>query len=83
MNEFKEFNNPLEKNYDIPKEFGSMDVKSNPYSKYLVDLIGILEDINEQDLLKNYGISLNEYYNPTLEVIQKVEEHLRNKGFTR
>ncbi len=76
--EFKEFNNPLEKDYDIK---GSLDenygvVEPNAYAEQLVDLVGILEDVSEEDLIKNYGITLEEYLNPNEEVIYKVKEAL-------
>lgn len=42
----------------------------------LVDLIGILEDINEEKLKETYGISMREYINPIAETIRKVSAKL-------
>mgnify|MGYP003294234675 FL=1 len=43
----------------------------------LFDLIGILEDFDEIELIENYGITMQEYLNPTAETIQKVSKKLR------
>lgn len=48
----------------------------NPYIEQLVDLIGILEDVSEAELLRNYGITLQEYYNPNQDTIYRVKEYL-------
>jgi len=77
--EFKEFSNPEENDYDITSSLasvGSNNSTVNPYSEQLIDLIGILEDINEEDLQDQYGISMSEYLNPTAETITKVSEKL-------
>ena len=73
---FKEFPNPEEKDYDINSSLNSFNksVSVNPYSEQLVDLIGILEDVTEEDLQEQYGISMNEYLHPTEETIDKVME---------
>jgi len=72
--EFKEFTNPLEKDYDI--KFNSVDAYNtpmeNPYVEQLLILVGVLEDINEVELYNKYGITINEYFNPTKETIDKV-----------
>lgn len=44
----------------------------------LFDLIGILEDIEENELIENYGISMQEYLRPTAETIKKVSERLNS-----
>lgn len=79
--EFKEYNSPEENNYDITSslyfsESFNSDNQCNPYVEQLTDLVGILEDVSEVDLLQNYGISLQEYYNPNAETISKVRETL-------
>ena len=80
---FKEFSNPEEQDYDITSsQNGEIDnnvnYSSNPYVSELVDLIGILEDVYEEDLIRNYGITMQEYFNPNLEVINKVKFYLEN-----
>ena len=73
--EFKEFSNPESKDYDINSSFGEVSTNSgviNPYVEQLIDLIGILEDVTDEELQNNYGISVNEYFNPTAETIAKV-----------
>ncbi len=75
--EFKEFTNPEEKDYDINSSLESSTYNNqtiNTYSEQLVDLIGILEDVNEEALQEQYGISMAEYLNPTNETIKKVSE---------
>ncbi len=76
--EFKEFSNPESKDYDITSCLDCSDpIKNdqiNPYTEQLIDLIGILENISEAELLQNYGITLQEYFNPNLETINKVRE---------
>ena len=78
---FKEFSNPEEKNYDINSSLNSLNNNSlvNPYSEQLVDLIGILEDVNEKQLQEQYGIGMEEYLNPTEETINKVSERISRK----
>lgn len=79
--EFKEFTNPEERDYDINSSLSSMDNTSsvNPYSEQLDDLIGILEDVTEEDLQEQYGISMNEYFNPTEETVNKVSERINGR----
>ena len=79
--EFKEFTNPEEKDYDITSSLNSINntASVNPYSEQLVDLIGILEDVTEEELQKQYGISMNEYFNPTQETINKVSERINER----
>ena len=73
--EFSEYTNPESMDYDIKTNHESYN---NIYIKQLISLVGILDDINEADLLKNYGITLQEYLNPTKEVINKIKKHLEN-----
>lgn len=79
--EFKEFTNPEGKDYDINSSFNSFNssVQINPYSEQLDDLIGILEDITEEELQEQYGISINEYLHPTEETINKVSEKVSGR----
>ena len=77
--EFKEFTNPEENDYDIKSSLDGLDsfnniTSVNPYTMQLIDLIGILEDVTEEDLQEQYGISMNEYLHPTKETIDKVTE---------
>ena len=73
---FKEFTDPLSKDYDIKSSNGSDPVQSvsdsNVYSEQLINMIGFLED--EEWL--GYGLSLEEYLHPTKETIVKVEKYL-------
>lgn len=77
---FKEFTNPEAKDYDIYMSHSfrekQIDETDNQYINELINLIGILEDINEVDLFNTYGITLNEYYNPTEETIKKIKNKL-------
>ena len=75
--DFNEFTNPEVKDYDINSSLESSTYNNqtfNPYSEQLVDLIGILEDVDEEALQEQYGISMAEYLNPTKETIKKVSE---------
>ena len=77
--EFKEFSNPESKDYDINSSFGETQPNSatvNPYVEQLIDLIGILEDVTEEELQQNYGISITEYLHPNTETISKVKDAL-------
>lgn len=49
----------------------------------LLDLIGILEEINETELIENYRITMKEYFRPNAETIQKVSEKLNSKQSRR
>ena len=79
--EFKEFTNPEENDYDINSSLNNFNnsVSVNPYSEQLVDLIGILEDVSEEELQEQYGISMNEYLHPTEETINKVSEKVSGR----
>ena len=84
--EFREFSNPEERDYDINSSLNDDNYSSNSQSvqdtnKYymqLFDLIGILEDFEESELIENYGITMQEYLNPTAETIKKVSEKLNS-----
>lgn len=84
--EFNEFENPLEADYDISsslkQESQSIITPENPYIEKLIDLIGFLEDVTNatnEELLSEYGISINEYYNPTAKTIEKVSDAISAK----
>ena len=84
--EFREFINPEGRDYDINSSLNDDNYSSNSQSiqdanKYymqLFDLIGILEDFEESELIENYGITMQEYLNPTAETIKKVSEKLNS-----
>ena len=76
--EFTEFDDPEENDYDITSSFNS-NSSINPYFEQLWDLIGILDDITEEELQEQYGISMDEYYNPTEETINKVSEKINGR----
>ena len=79
--EFREFRNPEEKDYDINSSLNSSSNtinNNNYYSEQLIDLIGILENVTEEDLEEHFGISMQEYFNPNAETIAKVKEKLNS-----
>ena len=74
--EFKEFSNPLEKDYDITSSCDKEEQNSyvkNPYDEELMNLIGILEDYED---LTAYGITYEEYLHPNAETISRVKSAL-------
>ncbi len=75
--EFSEYTDPESMNYDIKMSLGN-DTNTNNYSEQLIELIGILEE-DELYLLDEYGITMEEYLNPTAETIAKVREYLENE----
>lgn len=78
--EFKEFSNPEERDYDINSSNYTQDrisSSNNNYSYQLAELIGILEDVTEEELQSQYGISLNEYFKPNAETIAKVTQNIQ------
>ena len=79
--EFKEFTSPEERDYDINSSLNSFNnsVSVNHYSEQLIDLIGILEDVSEEELQEQYGISMSEYLHPTEDTINKVTERISRK----
>lgn len=74
--EFKEFANVEGRDYDLYSNDGNIKTEenTNPYVEELLELIGLLEDIDEEELMSQYGITLNEYLHPTEETIKKVKE---------
>ena len=75
--EFREFSNPEERDYDIKSSYHN-SIDSNTYIDELTSLIGILENIDENELMDKYGITLHEYFYPDAEVINKVKYALEN-----
>lgn len=85
--EFSEFSNPEEADYDITsslredeEEEDTANIeKNNAYIMQLWDLIGILEDVEEEDLIRMYGITEYEYFHPTAETIKKVSQRINSE----
>ena len=84
--EFREYSNPEGRDYDINSSLNDNHSSSsqiiqedNKYYIQLFDLIGILEDFDENELIENYGITMKEYLRPTEETIKKVSEKLNSK----
>ena len=80
--EFREFTNPKEKDFDINSSSESSTNNyqdSNQYYEQLFDLIGILEDVTEEDLQEQYGISMSEYLHTAKDTINKVTEKISGR----
>ena len=71
--EFTESTDPLEQDYDVTS--GIKEDGVNYYDE-LMELVGILEDITDEELYDAYGITMQEYINPTAETIEKVKAKL-------
>ena len=72
--EFKEFDNPESTDYDIKSSL--KDANSDNYSEKIIELIGIIEDvdyISDEEFMNQYGILKYEYFNPTADTVRKVE----------
>ena len=91
FNEFNEYDNPENTDYDITVGINTDDNSQNTednsitqqeIESELFDLVGVLEDFEEKDLIKEYGITLQEYYHPTKQTIVKVKQTLANKENT-
>ncbi|MBR5662053.1 MAG: hypothetical protein IKX00_00195 [Bacilli bacterium] len=83
--EFREFSNPESKDYDITSSFKEESLngysnEENTYAMSLMNLIGILEDEEFDNIYENYGITEYEYLHPNAEVIAKVESKLDEKS---
>ena len=77
--EFREFSNPEERDYDIKSSLKSPSATTSSndyYTRQLIDLIGILENVTEEELEEQYGINMQEYFNPDAETIAKVKRKL-------
>lgn len=86
--EFIEYSNPEENDYDITSSLNNdkpinSDEERNFYFNQMFDLIGILEDVTEEEVMENYGITLQEYFNPNAEVIRKITEKLNTTQQSR
>ena len=77
--EFSEFENPLAADYDVKSAVKA----DNPYQQEMVSLIGVLEDVTDEDLQREYGISLDEYLHPTKESVDKVRAVVKKSEYTR
>ena len=78
FNEYKEYKNPLERDFDLRSSLRDDETESNinPYEEELMELIGFVEDISNEQMIEQYGITLYEYYEPTEETIIKVKQKL-------
>lgn len=87
--EFREFVNPENADYDVKKSFvgissGQYKTRSDQYLyEQLFDLIGVLDDIDEEQLIEMYGITMAEYLKPTSDTIKKVYERVSGTGRCR
>lgn len=88
--EFTEYSNPEESDYDIKSSLSESEsytaqsiLDENQHVEQLIDLIGILEDVSDEEILETYGISVQEYYSPTAETIKKVSEKLNGSKGTK
>ena len=80
--EFSEYDNPEVDDYDIisSRNDDGIQYKSPAwYGRLLLNLTGFVEDINDVDMMKDFGITVYEYEHPTEEVVNKVREHLQSK----
>ena len=76
---FREFGNPEEEDYDLKTSYDadeSLPMYDSIYDDQLMDLIGIPEDVPDEDLQNQYGISWEEYLHPNAETIEKVKKAL-------
>ena len=72
--EYREYANPEEKDYDLRvEEMFEENSSKNPNQETLIELLGLQEDINEEQLLERFGITLEE----ALETERKSEERLK------
>ena len=78
--EFKEFTNPESRDYDITSSLKESEeeatIKRDNYSEQIINLIGIIEDIDyisDEDFIKEYGILKYEYLNPTADTVRKAQ----------
>lgn len=83
--EFSEFDNPEEKDYDLRTHSSNHEdeldnMMSDKYKDELMDLIGIVEDIDSINMVEEYGITEDEYFNPTAETIKKVKAKLESES---
>lgn len=79
FSEFKEYDNPERADYDLKinadKESSTKKNTISPKEKcirQIIDLVGFLEDGE----WINYGITEEEYLNPTAEVVNKIKSEL-------
>ena len=82
--EFKEYSDPEGRDYDITSSLEEESQKNRnekkvDYSYLLADIIGILEDVTEEELMNEYGITMEEYSHPNKETLIKVKNTLLSK----
>ena len=77
--EFTEFENPLEADYDVKYAIRN----DNPYQQQMIDLLGILEDITDEDMLREYGITVEEYLHPTKDSVDKVRAVVKGNSVAK
>ena len=80
--EFREFSNPEADDYDITSSIDESRAtlrRDNSLMIELIDLVGILED----EAWVSYGMSEEEYMNPTRVTIKKVKKVLQEQQAER
>lgn len=78
--EFNEYDNPESADYDINSSL--KEQKSDNYSEQIIDLIGIIEDIDyisDEEFMNQYGILKYEYLNPTADTIRKAKAKIASQ----
>ena len=76
--EYSEFTDPLEEDYDLRQfepdpDADAFSPTTPDYTQEMLDLVGVLEDVTDEDLQATYGISVEEYLYPTAEAVAKVK----------
>ena len=83
--EFKEYTNPEERDYDINMSLENTNNKENKHNRiheeffYLFFYLGFPE-VHE---LEEYGITEEEYNNPTLSTIKKLKDYALDLKYNR
>ena len=79
---FKEFTNPESVDYDIKtavnKETVTIKKSVNQKEKYIREIINMVGFLEDGEWV-NYGITEDEYLNPTIEVVNKIKNKVKQE----
>ena len=83
--EFKEYTNSEERDYDINMSFKNTNNKENKHNRIHEEFFELLSYLGFPEIheLEIYGITEEEYNNPTLSTIKKLKDYALDLKYNR
>lgn len=83
--EFKEYTNPEERDYDINMSLENTNNKENKHNRIHKEFFELLSYLGFPEVheLEGYGITEEEYTNPTLSTLKKLKDYALDLKYNR